>query len=70
MSDAAKKAKQKMGSRKTKARKRQTLRGIFFVEPNDEEFKLAMKAARRKLDVPMQRFAKYRQRAVEKPAAK
>ena len=29
------------------------LRGIFFIEPNDEEFKLAMKAARRKLEVPM-----------------
>ena len=29
------------------------LRGIFFTEPNDEEFKLTMKAARRKLAVPM-----------------
>ena len=29
------------------------LRGIFFIEPNDEEFKLTMKAARRKLEVPM-----------------
>ena len=29
------------------------LRGIFFVEPNDEEFKLTVKAARRKLEVPM-----------------
>ena len=27
--------------------------GIFFIEPNDEEFKLTMKAARRKLEVPM-----------------
>ena len=26
---------------------------IFFIEPNDEEFKLTMKAARRKLEVPM-----------------
>ena len=29
------------------------LRGTFFIEPNDEEFKLTMKAARRKLEVPM-----------------
>ena len=29
------------------------LRGIFFIEPNDEEFKLAIRAARRKLEVPM-----------------
>ena len=29
------------------------MRGIFFIEPNDEEFKLTMKAARRKLDVQM-----------------
>ena len=29
------------------------LRGIFFIEPNDEEFKLTVKAARRKLEVPM-----------------
>ena len=28
-------------------------RGIFFIEPNDEEFKLTMQAARRKLEVPM-----------------
>ena len=29
------------------------LRETFFIEPNDEEFKLTMKAARRKLEVPM-----------------
>ena len=29
------------------------LRGIFFLEPNDEEFKLTVKAARRELEVPM-----------------
>ena len=29
------------------------LRGIFFIEPNDEEFKHTMKAVRRKLEVPM-----------------
>ena len=26
---------------------------MFFIEPNDEKFKLTMKAARRKLEVPM-----------------
>ena len=29
------------------------LRGIFFIEPNDEEFKVTIKAARRKLEVSM-----------------
>ena len=29
------------------------IRGIFFIEPNDEEFKIIMEAARRKLEVPM-----------------
>ena len=29
------------------------MRGIFFIEPDDEEVKLTMKAARRKLEVPM-----------------
>ena len=28
------------------------MRGILFIEPNDEEFKLIVKAARRKLEVP------------------
>ena len=27
--------------------------GMFFIDPNDEEFKFAIKAARRKLEVPM-----------------
>ena len=27
--------------------------GIFFIEPNDEEFKITIKATRRKLEVPM-----------------
>ena len=30
------------------------LRGIFLIEPNDEEFKFTMKAACTKLEVPMQ----------------
>ena len=29
------------------------MRGILFVEPNDEELKFTIKAARRKLEVPM-----------------
>ena len=29
------------------------MRGIYFIEPNDEEFKVTIKAARRKLEVPM-----------------
>ena len=29
------------------------LRGIFFIEPDDEEFKRTMKNARRKLEIPM-----------------
>ena len=54
MSDAAKsKAKQKWAIEKPKLDNARQLRGIFFIEPNDEEFKLTMKAARRKLKVPM-----------------
>ena len=29
------------------------LRGIFFIEPDDEEFKHTMKNVRRKLEIPM-----------------
>ena len=54
MSDAAKKrAKQRWTVEKPKLENARQLRGIFFIEPNDEEFKLTMKAARRKLEVPM-----------------
>ena len=54
MSDAAKKkAKQRWAIEKPKLHNARQLRGIFFIEPNDEEFKLTMKAARRKLKVPM-----------------
>ena len=50
MSDAAKKrAKQRWAIEKPKLENARQLRGIFFIEPNDEEFKLTMKAARRKL---------------------
>ena len=44
--------KTKMGYRETKARQRQTRNRIFLIEPNVEEFKLTMKATRRKLEVP------------------
>ena len=54
MSDAAKKkAKQRWAIEKPKLDNARQLRGIFFIEPNDGEFKLTMKAARRKLQVPM-----------------
>ena len=54
MSDAAKKkAKQRWAIERLKLDNARQLRGIFFIEPNDEEFKLTMKAARRKLKVPM-----------------
>ena len=54
MSHAAKKkAKQRWAVEKPKLDSARQLRGIFFIEPNDEEFKLTMKAARRKLEVPM-----------------
>ena len=54
MSDAAKeKAKQRWAIEKPKLDTARQLRGIFFIETNDEEFELTMKAARRKLEVPM-----------------
>ena len=54
MSDAAKKkAKQRWADEKPKLDNARQLRRIFFIEPNDEEFKLTMKAARRMLEVPM-----------------
>ena len=54
MSDAAtKKAKQGWAFEKPKLDIARQLRGTFFIEPNDEEFKLTMKAASRKLEVPM-----------------
>ena len=55
MSDAAKKkkAKQRWAIEKPMLDNARQLRGIDSIEPNDEEFKLTMKAARRKLEVPM-----------------
>ena len=53
-SDAAKKkAKQRWAIEKPMLDNARQLRGIFFIEAIDEEFKLTMKAARRKLEVPM-----------------
>ena len=50
MSDAAKKkSKQRWAIEETKARQERNM----FIEPNDEEFKLTMKAARGKLEFPM-----------------
>ena len=49
MSDAAKKkSKQRWAIEKPKLDNARQLGGIFFIEPNDEEFKLTIKAARRK----------------------
>ena len=54
MYDAAKKkAKQSWAIEKPELDNARQLRGVFFIEPNDEEFKLTMKAARTKLEVPM-----------------
>ena len=54
MFDAAKKkAKQRWANEKPKLDNARQLRGTFFVEPNDEELKFTIKAARRKLEVPM-----------------
>ena len=54
MCDASKrKAKQKWIIEKPKLDDARRLRGIFFIEPNDEEFKFTIKAARRMLEVQM-----------------
>ena len=54
MSDAAKKkTKQRWAIDEPKLENARQLKGILFIEPNDEEFKLTMKAARRKLEFPM-----------------
>ena len=54
MSDAAKsKAKQTWAIEKPKLDNAGQLRGIFFIEPDDEEFKHSRKIARGKLEIPM-----------------
>ena len=45
--ESKKKAKQRWAIEKPKLDNARQLRGIFFIEPNDEEFKLTMKAARK-----------------------
>ena len=54
MSDAAKRIeKQKWAIEKPKLDSARSLHGIFFIEPDDEEFKCMMKNARRKLKISM-----------------
>ena len=54
MSDAWKrKAKHQWIIKKPKLGTARRLRGIFFIELDDEEFKRIMKNARRKLEIPM-----------------
>ena len=54
MSDAAKKkAKQRWAFEKPKLDNAGQLRGMFLIEPHDEEFKLIIKAAHRNLEVLM-----------------
>ena len=54
MSDALrKKAKQRWAIEKPKLDNARQLRGIFFIEPDDQEFKHTMRNARRKLEIPM-----------------
>ena len=47
------KAKQKRAIEKPKLDNARRLRGIFFIEPEDEEFKEIVKNARRKWEIPM-----------------
>ena len=54
MSDASKrKEKQKWAIEKPKLDNARKLRGIYFIEPDDEEFNDVMKNTRRKLEIPM-----------------
>ena len=54
MSDAAeKKAKQRWAVEKPKLDNARQLRGIFFIEPEDEELRHIIKNARRQLEIPM-----------------
>ena len=54
MSDASKrKAKQKWAIEIPKLHNARQLRGIFFIEPEDDEFKQTTRKFRRKLEIPM-----------------
>ena len=46
-------AKQKWPIEKPKLDNARQLRGIFFIEPEDEEFKHTIRIARNKLEIPM-----------------
>ena len=74
MSHAAKgKAKQKWAIEKPKLDNARKLRGIYFIDSEDEEFKLTMKNARRKLEIPIERTrarARVREGAREKEKEK
>ena len=47
------KEKQKWAIGKPKLENARRLRGIFFIDPDDDEFKRFTKNARRKLEMPM-----------------
>ena len=47
------KEKQKWSHEKTQLDNARTLRGIYFIDPEDKEFKEAIKNARKKLETPM-----------------
>ena len=54
MSDASKrKEKQKWAIEKPKFDNARRLRGIYFIDSEDEEVKLTVKNARRRLEMPM-----------------
>ena len=54
MSEASKrKEKQDWAIEKPKLDNARRLRGVFFIQPNDEELKHTMNNARRKLEIPM-----------------
>ena len=54
MSDASQREeKQKWAIEKPKLNNARRLRGIYFIDPDDEEFKDIMKNASRKLEIPM-----------------
>ena len=63
MSDASKrKAKQTWAIEKPELDNARKIRGIFFIEPEDEEFKHTMKNARTKLEIPMSAAMLYKTR--------
>ena len=64
VSDASKrKEKQKWAIEKPKLDNARKLRGIYFIDPADGEFKDTMKSARRKLEMPGAMPCKIQRRA-------